>query len=621
MSAIAGIFCPETTADRRRLESLHRALAHRGRDQEGLHVAGPVGFSYHAWATPAGPPPPPQPLVWVDAWIVVDVRLDNRAELRQALAGEAAAASDAELIAGAYARWGTDCLLQLEGDFAFALWDVPRQRLFCARDPLGVRTFFYRWDGRSLAWASEVKALVADPDYSPAPDDPMVAEFLLGWSDFPDASATFYRGIRQLPAGHSLTVQGGQLSVQRYWDIDPADETRYRRPVQDNVEEFSALFSRAVQRRLAGSGKIGVLLSGGLDSTSIGSWVEKRAAENGLARSSLYYLSYFSKEIEGDERAFVQSFQEKFSCPVEFLALEESWSLERMIREADFAEGPYVDLAWGVTQRWASRLRENGCRVVLTGLGGDNIFPDPGPTSLADVVQRYGWRAGWRSLRRTGAHLGMPVAPFVVPTLRLLLPTSTKRAVKRWLGRELPEWMRLDFARRSGVLDRVRRAESRRGFSTMSQELDYRHFTTGRLNSMLGYFDRVAATHGFEFRHPFFDPSLVRFAVLAPPEHKVRDGETKVLLRQAMEGILPEAVRQRRDKGSLDRFVVEWIRRHDRGAWQKVAEDAGTAAAYVKPEEVGKAVRLFLEGDDRALKPAWTLLSLVLWLRKSFEGR
>ena len=606
VNGIAGIYCPQASVSPERLKRICAALAHRAK-VEGALVTGPAARS---------------------SGIVADATIYNRADLCRQLAGPPGHASDAELIARAYARWGDECAQHLEGDYAFALWDAARQLLFAARDPLGIRSFFYRWDGQSLAWASEVKALVADPDYSPAPDDAMVAEFLLGWSDFPDASATFYRGIRQLPAGHSLTVKGDQLSVQRYWDIDPADEARYRRPLRDNVEEFSALFSRAVEQRLAcpagggaGSDKTGVLLSGGLDSTSIGSWAEKHAAGNSRSRPSLYYLCYFADEPSGDERSFVQSFQEKHGCAVHFLALGEWWPLERLLQAADFVESPFVDLAWGVVDHWASHLGENGCRVVVTGLGGDNIFPDPGPTSFADTVQRYGWRAGWRSLRRASAHLGMPVAPFVVPTLRLLVPKPAKRTLKRWLRRELPEWMRADFARRSGVLDRARGAEPRRGFSTMSQELDYRHLNSGRLSLMLGYFDRVSAAHGFEFRHPFFDASLVRFAVLVPPEHKVRDGETKVLLRLSMEGILPEAIRQRRDKGSLDRFMVGWVRRHDQLAWQNMAEDVEAASAYVKPERLRETVKRFVEGDDRALKPAWMLLSLVLWLKKNFQGR
>ena len=603
---MAGIYCPQAGARPERLKRICAALAHRAKVEEAL-VTGPAARS---------------------SGIVADATLYNREELCRHLARTPDHASDAELIARAYARWGAECTQHLEGDYAFALWDAAQQLLFAARDPLGIRPFFYRWDGQSLVWASEVKALVADPDYSPAPDDAMVAEFLLGWSDYPDTSATFYREIRQLPAAHSLTVKGNQLSVRRYWDIDPADEAHYRRPLQGNVEEFSALFLRAVQQRLAGpagdgagSDKTGVLLSGGVDSTSIGSWAEKHAAGNNLPCSSLYYLSYFSNESEGDERAYVQSFQEKYGCPVHFLALEEGWPLERLIREADLVESPIIDLAWGMVERWASHLRENGCRVVLTGLGGDDIFPDPGPPSFADTVQRYGWWAGWRSLRRTSAHLGMPVAPFVAPTLRLLMPAPAKRAVKRWLGREVPGWMRFDFARRSGVLDRVRRADLQRGFSTASQELNYHHLTSGRLALVLGYFDRVSAAHGFEFQHPFFDPPLVRLAVLVPPEHKVQDGETKVLLRLGMEGILPEAVRQRRDKGSLDRFVIAWIRQHDRAAWEKLAQSAGRAAAYVKPEKVHEAVRRFFDGDDAALKPAWMLLSWVLWVNKNFEGR
>ncbi len=619
---IAGICGPQASATPQRLQRIHAALAHRvARAGGGLLPAGSEEYTPRIRPSLANVALPPGSLFWSDYAVVADATLYNKTELCRKLAGTPDDVSSAELIARAYAQWGTDCTRHLEGDYAFALWDAARQLLFAARDPLGIRPFFYRWDGKTLAWASEVKALAADPDYSAAPDEAMVGEFLLGWSDFPDASATFYRGIRQLPGGHSLTLKGEQLSVQRYWDIDPADEARYRRSLQANVEEFSALFSRAVERQLAGSSKVGVLLSGGVDSTSIASWVEKHAAGNSLPRTSLHYLSYFASEPAGDERAYVQSFQEKYGCPVQYLALEEWWSLERLTQEADLAESLLIDLSWGVTEDWANHLRENGCGVVLTGLGGDNIFPDPGPTFLADVVQRYGWRAGWRSLRRTSSYLGMPLSPFVAPTLRLLVPGPAKRAFKRWLGREVPEWMQPDFARRSGVLDRVRQAESRRGFSTLSQELDYRHLNCGRLAAVLSYYDRVSARHGFEFRHPFFDPALVRFTVLVPPEHKTRNGKTKLLLRQAMDGTLPEAVRERRDKGALDRFFTKWMRQHDRPAWERLAGNVEGAAAFIKPEKAAEMVRRFFEGDDQALKPAWTLLSLVLWLKKNFAGR
>ncbi|HSC77777.1 MAG TPA: asparagine synthase-related protein [Candidatus Acidoferrales bacterium] len=596
-NGLAGLYGPEGSVTADRLARISAALPHRNVAE--ARVAAPLRGS----------------------GIVADASLYNRAELCREL-GASGEVSDAELIAQAYLRWGDSCTSHLEGDFAFVLWDAAGQRLFAARDPLGIRPLFYRLDGRTLVWASEVKALAADPDYSPALDEAMLAEFLLGWSDFPDAAATFYHGIRQVPGGHCLTLEGGRLSVRRYWDIDPSDEARYRRPLEENVEEFSALFQHAIRQRLAptGTGKLGVLVSGGLDSTSIASWVEKRAAENGLARSGLHYLSYFGTEPSGDERAFVQSFQEKYGCPVDFLALDDWWPLERIAREADWKEGPFVDLAWGTTERWSQRLREQGCGVVLTGLGGDNIFPDPGPATLADVVRRYGWRAGWQSLRRTSSYLGMPLAPFVLPTLRQLVPAPAKRALKRWVRKEVPEWMQPDFARRSGVLERVRCEAPRRGFSTVSQELDYAHFATGRLGAVLSYFERVAARHGFEFRHPFFDASLVRFTLLVPPEHKVRDGETKVLLRQAMDGTLPEAVRGRRDKGALDRFFTRWMRLHDRAAWERVAGNAEGAAAFIKPEKAAEMVRRFFDGDDLALKPAWTLLSLVLWL-KSFEGR
>ncbi|MGH9789105.1 MAG: asparagine synthase-related protein [Candidatus Acidiferrales bacterium] len=615
MSAIAGVFSPSSIADPQRLERIHQALAHRG-NRERTEQAGPACLAYRTWDAKAHP----QPLCSNSLRVVADAALYNRDELRRALGEVPAEASDAELIARAYTRWGTECPSRLEGDFAFAVWESKPGHLFCARDPLGIRPFFYRWDGKTLAWASEARALAADPAYAAAPDEPMVAEYVLGWSHFPDTSASFYRDIRQLPGGHFLVVERGELRVQRYWDIEPTDEASRRRSFEENAEEFRALLERAVRQRLGGSERAAVQVSGGLDSTSVASLIEQFKLERNGRGPSTHYVSYYIPHARGDERRFTQAFEEKFGASVDYVELADSQVLEDLDTLPDLGENPFLDLAWKQTARQAAHLRASGRRVVLTGLGGDNIFSDSGPGYFLDLARTRGLLRAVQAYRQTYRYYGVSPGLLLGPTLRRLVPAGVKREVKRWLGRELPAWVRPEFARRSGLLERVRQPLPRRGFPTLTQEEDYRELTSGRVGLMLAYFDRVGAAYGFKFRHSYFDPALVRFTLLAPLEHKVRDGETKVLLRESMRGILPEPVRRRRQKGTAQPFLVESIRRREAARWEEAARSVRLCGEYVEPAEVERQTRRFLAGDDSALRPAWRLLSLELWLQRSFGG-
>ncbi len=617
MSAIAGISSADGGVDRRRLERIHQALAHRGSDHEQLHTEAGLGLAYRGWASDSSARPSPPPASLGSCRIVSDARLDNRLELTKRLDIEATSLPDSELILRAYIRWERECLELLEGDFAFALWDGTQQRLFCARDPLGIRPFFYRWDGKYLVWASEVKALLADPEYVLAPDEAMIGEYVLGWSSFPDASATFYRGIRQLPGGHCLTLQNGELEVQRYWDIEPGEEEGFRRPFEQNAEEFGNLFQRAVRQRLARAERMGAMVSGGLDSTSIGCLAERFRA-NREAVPTIYYSSFYTDSPGGDERAHVREFAQKYGCEVEFHRIEKFRLLEGIEDSVDLRENPLLDLGWSVIRPWAVELRARRCQAVLSGFGGDNIFPAADPSYAASLWKQRGPLAGWRAARELAAESVDSPRRVLAAALRLLLPGSVKRVGKRLLRRELPPWVRRDFARRSGLLEHVRQPPARRGFSTLSQELDYQHLASGRFGLQVCFFDRFGAARGLEFRHPFLYPPLVRLAVLVPPEQKISGWETKRLLRYAMRGVLPEGVRQRRDKGTPDPFLLDWIRRNDSQRWRELAANLEYAGEYVEPRQVRALVERLLGGDDRVLKPAWSLLALELWLRYNF---
>jgi len=209
-------------------------------------------LAYHLDGRPAE-----RAAIWADA------RLDNRDELFAALGR---AASDADLILAAYERWGDDCASHLLGDFAFALWDHRRGRLYCARDHAGIRQLSYYCDGRLFACASAPEQLLDYPEVQAKPDNCTLANWLL--DRFPDPDATLYQGIRRLPAAHFLVVTSRGIRLQRYWDPATLRSSRSRTD-EDIIEGFQDVFAAAVRSRLAGSGDVAATLSGGLDSSAI----------------------------------------------------------------------------------------------------------------------------------------------------------------------------------------------------------------------------------------------------------------------------------------------------------------------------------------------------------------
>ena len=175
---------------------------------------------------------------------------------------------DRALIAKAYRRWGADCPRHLLGDYAFAVWDAAKRTLFCARDHAGVRPFYYAETRRGFVFASAIEAVLAGPDVGHELDEFTVGMWLMRRDAALPATSTLFQAVRRLPPGHGLVVTNGAVRLQRYWR--PEDVPRAAPASDDDyAEEFLALYSRAVKDRLCGPGRIGVHLSGGLDSSSV----------------------------------------------------------------------------------------------------------------------------------------------------------------------------------------------------------------------------------------------------------------------------------------------------------------------------------------------------------------
>ena len=272
MSGIVGIYYTEgRPVTREQLGSMLDAIAHRGSDGADLWHRGNIGLGHRLlWTTPESLL---ESLPWcdrtTDMTITADARIDNRDELISLLDLKhlpAEKITDSKLILEAYHKWGVDCPHKLLGDFAFAIWDGKQQQLFCARDPMGIKPFYYYYTHNLFAFASEIKALFCLNEVKRELNELRIAYQLAGFLE--DREITFYQDIYRLKAAHSLTIDKQKKQYRRYWAFD-IDRRVKLSSDREYAEAFKELFTESVRCRLRSAFPVGSTLSGGLDSSSI----------------------------------------------------------------------------------------------------------------------------------------------------------------------------------------------------------------------------------------------------------------------------------------------------------------------------------------------------------------
>jgi asparagine synthase (glutamine-hydrolysing) len=315
MSGIVGVLGVEgKTPDSFFLETLTRSMEFRGPDSQRTWLGDSVGFAHALLSTTSEPASEPQPLSLNGVAIVVDSRLDGRRDLLRDLhsAGPACAtrASDAELILHAYAAWDEACLQHLLGDFCFAIWNRDRKSLFCARDHLGIKPFYYARTKSWLVFSNTLDCFrMVAGDFAEL-NGLAVADFLLFGAN-QDTSSTIFARIQRLPPAHSLTWRDDQLLKKRYWSPPVDEEIHYKRSEQYE-EQFRELLEIAVRDRLR-TDRATISLSGGLDSSSVAA-VARRVGTNELRALTIVY----DKVMPHDERHYAGLIAESLGIPIEF---------------------------------------------------------------------------------------------------------------------------------------------------------------------------------------------------------------------------------------------------------------------------------------------------------------
>ena len=498
-------------------------------------------------------------------WVTYNGEIYNFIELRaelQRLGHAFRSESDTEVLLAAYCQWGIDCLMKLNGMFAFALWDRERRELICARDRLGEKPLYYVWDGQCFGFASELKGLLPLVP-NPVANQPVVYAYLDGGRlDFNDQ--TFVEQIRQLEPAHYLSIHEGRLQKRQYWDVStvPSDESISADAVRDH---FRMLFSDAVRIRLRSDVAVGSCLSGGLDSSAIVCVTNDllaRVSDRGThaIRNKPKTFSACFDEDPYDERRFMHEVTRSCSIDAHYTfpdPKELAEVLDRLVWQHDEPFGSTSSFAQWTVMRLAS---ECGVKVLLDGQGADELLGGYHAffgAYFADLVRAGRWA---RLLHEARAyrwrHGAMPVQAFA-NFGRGLLPPSLVHAVRRvWSSNG--RWMNREFAHRWRSIEDPDSANGS-AFLGMQQRL----LTRNGLRALLHSEDRNSMAFGVEARLPFLDYRLVEFLFRLDDSWKLRDGWTKVLLREAMEGILPPAVQWRVDKVGFatpeDQMVSSWI--------------------------------------------------------------
>ncbi|WP_379066426.1 asparagine synthase (glutamine-hydrolyzing) [Mesorhizobium sp. UC22_110] len=531
-------------------------LSHRGPDDSGIHVDGEAGLA-HRRLSIVGLGDGHQPMSDASDNLVISYNgeIFNYVELRNELIARGRqfrTQSDTEVILHLYAEKGLDCLHDLNGDFAFALWDTRQRRMVLARDRMGVRPLFHVQRGDTLFFASEIKALLTVPGIEASLDPLALDQIFTLWA--PLAPRTAFKGISELPPGHLMIVDEGRIDRHAWWRQSYPDAGHVRSRA-DAVEELRALLDDATRIRLRADVPVGSYLSGGLDS----SFVSTLAARAQPERLSTFSLGFDSEEHDESKwQALMATTLGVKHTTVRCAAGDISQLFPSVIRHV---ERPILRTAPAPLAKLSALVHDNGIKAVLTGEGADELFAG------YDIFREA------RLRRFCGRQPNSKWRPLLFQRLYPYLPG---------LQRQSPEYLARFFGAGDDRIDDLLYSHRPRFRSTSAAKLFFSpelkrelgdYDATTELASMLppdfsrwhplhqaqyletsfllpGYIlsaqgDRVMMANSVEGRFPFLDPRVIDFAAGLSPDMKLHGLREKHILKQAAKGLVPEAIIER----------------------------------------------------------------------------
>jgi asparagine synthase (glutamine-hydrolysing) len=617
MCGICGVVSLEHGAvDRAVVEAMNESLVHRGPDSGGVYVDGPVALAARRLSIIdlAGGD---QPIANEDGsvWVVQNGEIYNYPELRaEALARghRLRTRCDTEIHVHLYEEHGPHYVERLRGMFAVALWDARRRRLVLARDRFGIKPLYYRLAGRELSFASELKALLRQPGFSREIDLDALAAFLD--AGCVPAPLTIFREARKLPQGHVLTWSDGaaDVTVERYARPAPVAATEVRRdPEEALAAELLERLRDSVRAHLLSDVPVGVLLSGGIDSSAL----TALAAQESAGRIHTFSIGFDEESYNELDKARLVA--DRFGTDHHDLVLRAD-VVDLFPKVVQAYDEPFADDA-AIPTYLVSQLAAGRVKVALSGDGGDELFGGYYLYAASALAPRVGWAARLarpllQRLPTSTASLALEQKAKRFAAASHLPPLERHRAWKEVFSAEARAAL-LEPSSRGGRdplgLYRTRFAETV-GAEPLARVLDL-DVGTSLVDELLVKVDRASMAHSLEVRVPFLDPVVCELALALPSSLKVRGFQKKRLLRRAGSSLLPPEILSAKKQGfSLPAAV--WLRRElEPYARDVLAPDAVRRRGFFRPEVVTRLLDDHVSGAANNWRQLWTLLSFCAW--------
>ena len=627
MCGIGGKFYFDSTrrVQPRLLERMNAVLAHRGPDDAGIYQEGRLGLTHRRLSIIDLSPAGHQPMTNAarTLWITYNGEIYNFLELRAELEREGVrfrSRTDTEVILALYAKYGTDCLARLRGMFAFAIWDAPRERLFLARDRLGKKPLVYFHDHRMLLFASEPKAILADPEVPVAPDLRAIHDYLTyGYVPGPGSA---FRGFHKLPPGHFLLARAGGVHVERYWRLRYGPKLRLSEA--DAGEAVLAHLRDAVRLRMISDVPLGAFLSGGLDSSAV------VACMSEVSSRPVKTFSIGFEDQSYNELGFARLVAERFGTDHhEFIVKPDAVAiLPDLVWHYN---EPYADSS-AIPSYYLAKMTREHVTVALNGDAGDENFAG---------YDRYVANVFARRYQRLPRFLRAPLEGAVRALPEFGGPRGAVRRAQRFFAAAGDDpWRR--YARWVGVFDDASKAElygpALREAAVGCDSIDflrraYEAVDADLVDATLGVdvgtylpddllvkVDIASMAHSLEARSPMVDHVFMEFAATLPSSLKLRGRTGKYIFRKALRGRLPDAIIDRPKMGfgvPIERWFREELREL---AYDTLLGRQATQRGLFRPERVRRLLDEHVGGRRARHGGLWALLVLELWFQRFIDG-
>jgi len=632
MCGIAGMIAP--SPDRRALRSMpdiHRALAHRGPDGGGYLLYDSNGMRIvRDWPEDCGAPQTvfvhrrlsildlseeaAQPMAYGGRYaIAFNGEVYNYVELRaqlEKLGHRFRSTGDTEVVLAAYAQWGSRAFPRFIGMFAFAILDVEQRRVLLCRDPFGIKPLYYACTENALYFASEIPALMEFVPTRRAVDAAQLYRYLrFGITD--EGTATLLAGVHQIRAAGYADVaidQPSRVDQRTYWT--PTLQTRTGISFDEAAAETRRLFVESVRLHLRSDVPVGSALSGGIDSSAVVCAV--RALE---PRLELHAFSYIASDSPLNEEPYVDLVARRTGAHVHKVYPQPNELVDDLPLLSVAQGEPFRSTSIFAQYRVFREAARVGIKVLLDGQGADELLAGYRGflgIRLAELVRAGKIPAAAAFLRTCVRHLGVSAGYLVQKAAEYLLPAQVQGPLRKIVGRELlPSWMNEQWFARAGV--HAAPANGGHEGPLLKREL-LRELQSTSLPSLLRYEDRNSMAFSIESRVPFLTTQLVEFVLQLPESYIIGfDGTTKRVFREAMRGLVPDAVLDRRDKIGFATPEADWMRRLDSWIASLLASDAAQTVAALDLSKTRQLWSDMVSGRRRFDFELWRALNVIHW--------